>query len=106
MIGDLESQIGTHMSVGDAKKFFEKLEKDPMFRFQIAHSRTEEEQNRIIREKHNLHFDEKEFQSAFQEKYHCPLKKAELQKLVAAGLLTSEVAAKFPYTKEHPHHGE
>jgi len=94
------------LNEGDAKKFFEKLEKDPSFRFQIAHARTEEEQTQIIREKHHLHFDEKEFHSAFQEKYHCPLKKSELHKLVSSGLMTSEVAAKLPYTKEKPHHGE
>ncbi len=94
------------MSIADAKKFFDKLEKDPAFRFQIAHARTEEEQKQIIKEKHQLHFDEKEFHTAFQEKFNCPLKKSELRRLVAAGLMTSEVAAKLPYAKEHPHHGE
>jgi hemerythrin-like domain-containing protein len=93
------------MSKKDAKQFFEMLEKDPAFQFQIANSRNEAECLKAINE-HHMQFDEKEFREAFEEKYHRPLKKEELHKLTASGLMPSTVAAKLPYTRNHPHHGD
>lgn len=93
------------MSKKDALQFFEILEKDRKFQFQIANSRNEAECMKMIHE-HHMQFDEKEYREAFEEKYHRQFTKEELHKLTAAGLMTSNVAAKLPYTRNHPHHGE
>jgi len=93
------------MSKKDAKQFFEILEKDTSFQFQIANSRSESECLQLIHN-HHLLFDEKEFRSAFEEKYHRPLKKEELYKLETSKLLPSGIAAKLPYIHNQPKHGE
>jgi hypothetical protein len=93
------------MSKKDAKQFLEILKKDSAFQFQIANSRNEAECLKAIKE-HHLQFDEKEFRGAFEEKYHHPFSKEELHKLTTAGQMSSAVAAKLPYTQNHPHHGE
>jgi predicted ribosomally synthesized peptide with nif11-like leader len=89
----------------DAKSFLEKLEKDSALRLQISNARNEGETLKIIREQHFL-FDQKEFQSAFEEKYHRPLKREELHKMAAEGWLSPELAAKMPFAANHPHHGD
>jgi hypothetical protein len=93
------------MSKKDAKLFWEKLDKDPAFRFQIEHSRSEQETLEFIRGA-QLQFDAKEFQGVFEEKFHHPLKKEELHKLADEGLIPHEIAFRLPYASNHPHHGE
>jgi hypothetical protein len=93
------------MSKKDAKTFFEILETDPTLQFEIVNSHNEAECIQVIHQ-HHLSFDEKEFRKAFEDKFHCTFSKDELHKLAAEGRISSPVAAKLPFTRNRPHHGE
>ena len=94
------------MSMKDAFKFFEQIEKDASFRTQIENVRNEEECLKIIREQYHLQFTEPEFRKAFEEKYKLELQRENLHKLSQSGILSSKVCSCLPFHKNKPHHGE
>ena len=72
------------MSKKDALAFLEKVEKDTKFKSEFAKAKTEADLKKM-QEKYHLAFTKKEFQEAFQEKYHKKLTPQDLTNLLAAG---------------------
>lgn len=79
------------MSLEDAKKFMEKMEKDVAFRVRIIKEAKDNQERREILRKMHLNFTKEEYKKAFQENFHRSLSDVELQKISAAGALRPEL---------------